>query len=336
MKTVLTIAVALGLMGVAGCGGAVGEKKLLSVDFRDGQTLRYKFVSSRDIKLDWDPGKPESTLTKSKVSESSDSMEMVVAYRPIEVDPYGLTTIEATCESVKAERTSLTKTKKRKREDAVKSLVGKSFTLKVSSTGRIEDYSELNELIREIGKKAFRPGRKQGRIKEPDMISDFWATQWFLWDAVSSIPKPSEGVEVGQSWTSRLSVPTPMVSRKARDVTYKLEEIQRTETGRVAVISSSYGLAESVPRGWSESVPDGWPVPYGGRFQMSGTYGFLRGYKIVGLQGEGRELFNIKKGRTEQCNQVYEVQFDAAFPASLGMNPRITINQTITMQLLED
>ena len=159
------------------------------------------------------------------------------------------------------------------------------------------------------------------------MICDFIATQWFLWDSVSSIEKPAEGVSVGQTWQSKLSVPTPMVSRKARDVTYTLDEIRESEKEQLAVIHSSYSLAES--------TPNDWPIPYSGRFRMSGMFGFFRGYKVLDLQGQGEELFNIKAGRTEKYNQQYQMQMEASLQLPLGEKPRITIEQNLTMQLLE-
>jgi len=187
----------------------------------------------------------------------------------------------------------------------------------------------LDELLKEIGKKVFRASTDMGRIKEPDMIGDVVATQWFLWDAVSSMKKPSQGAAVGQSWTSKLSVPTPMVTRKARDVTYKLDETRPGENGRLAVISSSYKIAESAPLQW--------PIPYSGRFQVAGAFGFYRNYKVIDLQGKGQELFNIDAGRTEQYNQQYQLQLSASLLMPLaGVNPKITIKQNLTMDLLED
>jgi len=99
-------------------------------------------------------------------------METVVTYTPIEIDPYGLTTVKATCESVKVTRT------KGPHKDAVQALPGRTFKLVVGPTGRIEDYSQLDELLREIGEKVFRYDAKGGRIKDPDMIGDFVAGQW--------------------------------------------------------------------------------------------------------------------------------------------------------------
>jgi hypothetical protein len=316
LKTTLTIPTVIVLSVLAGCGPTTKKeelssegKELLTVDFQDGQALQYKFVSSRE------PGKEAS-------DKSIESMEMVVTYTPIEIDPYGLTTIKAICESVKVKRS------KGPQKDAVEHLTGKTFTLTIGPTGKIEDYSQLDELIKEIGKKAFLPDTGRGRIKSPDMICDFVATQWFLWDSVSSVEKPSQGIGAGQSWKSKLSVPAPMVMRKARDVTYRLDETRQSEKGRLAVITSSYSPADSAPHSW--------PIPYSGRFQMAGTFGFLSGYKLLDLRGQGEELFNIDAGRVEQYNQQYQMQLKASMPLPLSdVDPMITIKQNLTMKLLE-
>lgn len=355
MKTALTIFTALVLSILAGCNGTAGEKelaikekrpavlekeppareeeppvwekKLLTVDFQKDQTLRYRFVSSRDIAVDWEPTK--SQPKSDKVDKSSESMTMVVAYTPIETDPCGLTTIKATCESVKIRRSSR-KNRRGASKDAVKNLSGKTFTFTVSPTGKIEDYSQLDKLIRQIGQKAFRPDTKRGKIKDPDMIGDFIATQWFLWDSISSREKADEEFSVGQTWTSKLSVPNPMVIRKARDVTYTIDEIRPTKKGRLAVIRSSYSPAKSFPRTWSN------PYAGAGRFQMSGMFGFLRGYKLLDLQGQGEELFNIDAGRIQQYNQQYQMQLDASLPFGISTKPRITVKQNLTMKILGD
>jgi hypothetical protein len=323
----LTIAL---LAAQAGCGPTDGTKRsldagrvILTVDFKPGEILRYRFGSSRDIAIGWDGPKTTSRPGTNASDKSSESMEVVMIYRPVDIDPFGLTTVEAVCESVTVSRS------KGPRKDAVQSLAGKTFTFTVGPTGKIEDYSQLDNLLKEIGEKAFRTGADGGRIKDPDMISDFVATQWFLWDSIASIEKPSKGVKVGQSWKSRLSVPTPMVSREARDVTYTFDEIRQTETGRIAVITSSYNVADSVPRSW--------PIPYWGSFQMKGPFGFYRNYKVLSLQGRGKELFNIDAGRTERYDQQYELQLSASLMLPLpGANPKITINQKLTMELLED
>jgi len=330
LKAFLLILTALVMSIPAGCKPTVGEDKLpgepgelLTVDFQAGQTLRYKFVSSREITVDWGTTAAKSRSGRPVSDKSSESLEIIMAYTPIEIDPYGLTTVKAVCKSVKVTRS------KGPGRDAVESLAGRIFSLAVGPTGKIEDYSQLDKLLKEIGRKVFRANTDQGRIKEPDMISDFVATQWFLWDAVSSLKKPSRGAAAGQNWNSKLSVPTPMVMRKARDVTYKLDEIRPGEKGRLAVISSSYKIAESAPRDW--------PIPYSGTFQVAGAYGFYRNYQVLSLQGRGEELFNIDAGRTEQYYQQYQMQLSASMLLPLpGANPKITIKQNLTMNLLDD
>jgi hypothetical protein len=311
---------------LAGCGTGSPSRKgreFLTVDFQTGQTLRYKFVSSREMTIDLEAVENVSRSGRSSTDKSSESMEMVVSYMPVEIDPYGLTKIKATCESVRITRS------KGPRRDPVQSLAGATFTFTVGPTGRIGDRSELDALIKKIGEKAFRAGTNGGRIKEPDMIGDFIASQWFLWDALASIEKPSKGVAVGESWTSRLSVPTPMVMRMARDVTYTLTEVRSSEKGRLAVIKSTYQAADS--------VPNDWPIPYSGKFQVAGAFGFYGNYRVLDLQGEGEELFNIDAGRIEQYEQEYQLRLKASLMIPLaGVNPRITIHQKLTMTLLGD
>jgi len=330
LKTAPIIITAAVVAILAGCEPMAADrqpsdtgKELLTVDFQDGQTLRYKFVSSREITVRWDTSQEAATSGKLAAEKSSESMEMVVSYATAKVNPYGLTTVTAACESVKVARS------KGPSRDAAESFAGRTFTLAVGPTGKIEDYSQLNELIKEVGKKAFRANTDQGRIKEPDMINDFVASQWFLWDAVSSIEEPSKGVAAGQRWRSKLSVPTPMVMRKARDVTYRLDETRSSDQGRLAVISSSYRLADSAPRDW--------PIPYSGTFQVAGPFGFYRNYQVLDLQGRGEELFNIDAGRIEQYKQQYQLQLKASLLMPLsGVSPRITIDQNLTMTLLGD
>lgn len=329
LKTVVISLMILFISIMVGCNGTVVQelkpgKELLSVDFQKGQTLRYKFVSRKDITVDWGEVK-SGNKTQRKIKKSSESMEMVVSYEPVEVKPFGLTTIKATYESIKAERSE----QKRGRKDAVGFFVGKSFVFDIDATGKIKDYSELDNLIRQAGQKSFRPDTSRGRIKDPDMISDFIASQWFLWDCVSSITNPIQGVSIGEKWKSQLSVPTPMIMSRARDVVYTLGKILETDKGRVAVIESSYNLAES--------VPSDWPKPYpSGKFQMSGRFGFFRNYRVIDLQGQGSEDFNIDSGRIERYNQNYKIQVQASLMLPLGPEPKITIDQTLTMELLEN
>jgi len=330
LRTGRIVSVVALLAWLAGCqtpGGRTAEvardgRVFPTVDFEQGKTLRYRFVSSRDIALDWDPGAESS---RNRVQEQSERLETVVAYTPVEVDPYGVSTIRAVVESVKATRSSGPGARTFG-TDAAEAAQGKTFELKVDPRGKIVDSSQLEALIKEMGEKAFRAGTSRGRIKEPDMIGDFVAGQWFLWDAIAKIEQPAEGVAAGRTWPSQLSVPTPMVMRKARDVTYQLGEVRRSENGPLAVIKSTYKLAGS--------TSSGWPVPYSGRFQMAGTFGFLGPYEVLGLEGSGEELFNLQAGRTEQQRQKYTMRVKAGLPPmGIRANPLITIDQTLTMEL---
>ncbi len=310
---------------------AQGGRVFLTVDFQSGQTLRYKFTSRKNITVDWDPNAGASA---NHVQEQFETFEMIVAYTPVEVDPYGVSTVRAAVESVKAVRSG-GPSARNFGTDAVESARGKSFTLKVDPRGKIVDGAELTALIQDMGKQAFRAGTAMGRIKEPDMIGDFIASQWFLWNAQSSLQRPAEGVAVGQTWPSQLSVPTPMVMRQARNVVYKLDEVRQDAlatpggaTGPVAVITSTYTPAESTPADW--------PIPYSGRFQVSGTFGFLGPYEVLGLAGSGTELFNLKTGRIEQRQEKYVLRVRAGLPPlGIKANPRITIEQTLTMELAD-
>ena len=330
MRTGNAIIIAVVLAMSAGCaapGGsnaAGGKRALLTVDFEQGRTIRYRFISDRKISLDWDPG---AKAAAGSVMEQSERLETVVAYTPTEVDPYGISVIRATVESVATTRSGGAG-RRNSAGDAVEIAQGKSFTLKVDPRGRVVDRSELEALIQEMGKSAFRADTSRGRIKEPDMIGDFVAGLWFLWDAVSTVEDPAGGVAVGQTWRSKLPVPTPMVMRKARDVTYRLAEIRQTDAGRIAVINSTYALAAA--------APSDWPIPYSGRFQMSGTFGFLSSYDVSQLEGGGQEQFNIDAGRVESRTEKYAVEMSASLPPmGIRANPHIRIDQTLTVELMD-
>lgn len=329
MKTALTTLTLLVLGALAGCGSsekgsAKKDDNILTVDFVQGQILQYRFVSKRDITVEWDPEGKTSKAGKKPAETTTESLDIVMAYTPVEVDPFGLTTIKAECKSAKVSRSKRAAPAAGK--DAAEYFAGKTYTFKVGPTGKIEDASELDNVIKQVGEKAFRPNSGRGRIKDPEMVNDFVATQWFLWDAISSIDTKSGDLKPGQTWKSKLSLPSPIVMRQARDVVYTLKEIRPTLQGRVAAIAGSYSL--------SDSTPNTWPIPYSGTFQVSGTFGFLGGYKLVSVIGQGEEKFNIDAGQTEQCNQQYEMKISSIIPLGISAKPQITIRQTITAQKL--
>lgn len=299
------------------------SRVFLTVDFKPGQTLRYRFASKRTVTVDWDPN---AAATKNRVQKHEERSEIVVAYTPVEVNPFGVSTVQATVESADAVRSGGV-TGRTFGVDAVESVKGASFILKVDPRGRIVDANELTALIREVGEKAFREGAGGARTKEPDMIGDFVAGVWFLWDGVATIPLPADGLAVGQTWRSKLPVPTPMVTREAREVAYRFNGIRSGPRGAAGVIESTYALADSAPAEW--------PVPYSGRFRMSGTFGFLSSYEVVSLEGSGEELYNIEAGRLEQRLQKYTVQMKASLPPmGVKANPHITIEQSLAVELL--
>lgn len=301
------------------------ERYWLTVDFETGQTLRYKFVSHRDIALDWDPGAADAA---NRVQNQSEHFEMIVALTPVEVDPYGASLIRGVCESVSMQRTGRP-SGRGLNDDAVLAAQGKSFVIKVDPRGKIVDASDLERLIGELGAAAFRGNTNRGRIKEPDLVGDFIAGPWFLWNPIDSITRPVAGITVGQTWPSKLPVPTPMVMRQAREVTYRLADVVETDAGRIAEIDSTCELADSVPRSW--------PIPYAGRFQLSGTFGFLGAYDITTLTGDGQTRFNIDAGRLEQQEQHYTLQMKASVPPmGIRANPFITITQTLTTELVQE
>jgi hypothetical protein len=332
------LCIAAGVCMLAGCQrgatGARSGKELLSVDFKQGQVLRYKQVSEREVQLDFDPGgKISKGSDKGRMQTTTERLELVVAYKPVKVDSSGFSTIEATFEQVKPSRSSLSG-QQPSSKDATSYLQGKTVTFTISPSGMITDQSGLNEMITQLGDQAFG-GKSNKSIKDPDMIQDFMALEWMMWDAISSIKKPVQGVSVGQVWQSQLMAPMPMPMRIGRDTTYKLDRIEEVNGVRIADINSVYTLAAKVP------PPTVWPVPYSvGSFQMRGVFGFLSGYKVLSLAGSGNERFNITAGRVERIDQRYHTDVAAEMPFGLGSGPDTTptpnmvVQQKLSVELL--
>jgi hypothetical protein len=326
---ILIAALVVGI--IAGCTPAqksafTSKRTLLTVDFKPSLPLKYKFVSSREMAVDWGPSRGSDV---NKINKSSESLEMIVSYTPVTVDPYGVSTIRANCESVSVKRTT-DSARPQNWKDAAENFAGKSWTFTVDARGKIADGSQFLDVLHQAGKQAFRADRSHGPIKEPDMLYDVIASQWFMWDSVSHIPNPSKGVVVGEKWKSVLPAPATMILFAARNTEYSLKEIRQDPNdpnSRTAVIDSSYSLLWPNPREW--------PVPYTEVFQMSGVFGFLREYKVVDIQGHGEELFDIEAGRTERYTQKYTMHATASLPMGFNdVKPKIAIEQTMTMQLI--
>lgn len=318
---------------LAGCQRATsiarGNNELLSVDFKQGQILRYKQVSERQVQLDFDPGgKISKGGDKGRIQTTTERLEMVVAFNPVKVDPDGFSTIEAKFEQVTPSRSSLSG-QQPSGKDALNYLQGKTITFTIAPSGMITDRTGLDEMIKRLGEEAF--GGKGKGIKDPDMIQDFMTLEWMMWDAISSIKKPAQGVAVGQTWQSQLMAPMPVPMRLARDTTYTLEQIEEANGVRVATINSVYVMGQK--------PPSDWPIPYTGSFQMRGIFGFLSGYNVLSIEGGGNERFNISEGRVEHIGQDYQMNVSAQMPFGLGSDqttphPNMIVRQKLSVELL--
>lgn len=304
------------------------QRYLLGFDFDRGQTLRYEFVSERDIAVDF--GASETDEESDSARRSSERLELVMAYEPVEVDEFGFATVKVTCESAKARRVSISG--RTETGDPVTTARGKSFLLKITPAGRLEDKADFAEFLRQLGEAAFR-GPRGSTPKDPDMIFDLIATQLYFWDSISSIENPAEGVAVGDTWKSTLLAPLPIPKPVPRNVTYALAEVTTEGSADRAMITSDYSLGTEPMTGF--------PMPYTGSFRMRGMFGFFRGYEVLELAGDGRQIFNVDAGRIESGRQQYRLTLSAAMPGSRGSSlgsgrPAITINQTFTTRLLNE
>ncbi len=324
---VLGVGIFLGLLLIHGCGGkplsSLERGKYLVVGFEEGYPLRYKMTSSRSTALDLTGS---SGKQQPKPQEMVERLEMVMAYKPVEVDPFGLTRIEAVCESASVLRSGMTGRKES--SDAIENLKGRAFILDLSPKGQIADFTELEKLLKEIGDTAFDSSR-QSRVKNPDMLSDFIAMQWYLWDSIASVPNPLDGVVAGQQWQSKQLVPwpIPIPNTPCRITTFTLESIEPVDGMTKAVIASEYAL--------SDKTLENFPKPYDGSFQMRGLFGFLRDYQFKSLVGKGQQRFNMTTGQIESDHQDYTVTATASFLLPLGDSvPNIVIHQTIDIELL--
>lgn len=321
------------LMLAAGCSGPSGM--LLSVDFPKEKSLTYKFVTNRSVilKLEGDVDGKSS----GKEQKTVEGFEMVVSYTPQETDVYGNTTIMAECKDIKVNRKTFTNRSDAK-SDPVSSLKGKNWTFVINSAGSIQDYSSLEAVTKELGVKAINESGTR-RIKSPDLIWDFVATQWFIWDALSSNKKLYAGVNPGQSWSSILSVPFAVRVPIERTVEYSIDPEHPTE-GSEITIDSSYGYRGYERKGDKlifKSAITTMPKPYEGSFQTKGMFGFLRDYKAENLSGSGVAKYNIETGILISDHQEYNLNMTAGFMFPLGKtSPQLNVTQTIDVELIDE
>jgi len=325
-KGSLVLSVAAGvLVLLGGCRSVEQEGTWLLVSFEKDVPITYRMVSERQTVIDLTTSDPAK---KSKPQTMGEKLNLVLTYTPTDVDPFGLTTVKVTCVEAKVTRSSFTG--RQDQADAMEQLRGKEFTLKLSATGEIEDTSDLERVARELGKAAFSSRGDSGRVKNPDMINDFLAMQWFLWDATASVGDPLS-MKPGKTWQTKQVVPwpVPFYTPPARITDYTLDRVETTEDGtRLAIISSQYKISE-------EPMQD-YIRPYEGNFQMRGLFGFLRNYQFESLAGSGTQIFNMDKGRIVKDTQEYQMHVTAGFMLPLGdSKPVLTVTQKFNIEQIE-
>ena len=311
---------------LAGCQPGAARQYLV-VDFEPGTDLKYRFISERQTSLTISQAKTATKKSKSKPLKMTEKMELVIAYKATAADEYGRTTVVGTCQSAKVTRRgTLVKNPAR---DAVEGLAGKTFSFTVLANGQIEDQSGLDKVVKEIGQKAFGAQRDGKNVKNLDMISDFIAMQWYLWDSVGMIRNPHKGVKLGQTWTAKQMIPMPIPRPTAKDTTYTLTETKDSDSGSVAVIDSTFQRSDEPVK----NLPD----PYDGQtYMLKEIFVFLRGYRLTSFTGSGRQIFNIDRGVIENDTQQHTMDFDVSFLLPLGDSvPKLKIDQKMKIELLE-
>ena len=321
----LTLCLILAVL--AGCQPSTSRQYLV-VDFEPKTDLTYKFVSERQTSLEIPTAKNATQKAKSQTQMMTEKMELVIAYNASAADEYGRSTVHATCKSAKVTRKG--SIAKGSPKDAVEGLAGKIFSFTILANGQIDEYSSLEEIVRDMAQNMFGDPRGGRKVKNPEMISDFIAMQWYLWDSIAMIDNPQKGVKPGQTWTAKQMVPMPIPMTFAKDTTYTLTEINDSETGPMAVIDSTFQRSE-VP---AENTPN---IYTGQKFTLKGIFVLLRNYRLLSFQGSGKQIFDIDRGVVASDNQQHTMEFQVSFPMPLGDSPpKLKIEQKMTIELLND
>lgn len=304
------------------------SRTVLVVKFENDSSIKYRMISDRKVGVDLD-----GSGVGAKPKKMSEKLELVMSYTPVgQVDPYGITTMKAVCESAKVTRRNLSGSSS---ADVAEQLAGRSFNFTISPVGKVLDYSEMDELVFELGGKSITSSGKQGRIKKPDMIADFITLQRHLWDSVASVPQGTLGAVKGQTWKRLGYVPLPVPVRATKEITYTLvgaeddKQVEVEGADRKVEIRSTFVLSD-------EKITD-WPRLYEGSFGMQGMFGFLRNYQFKSLEGSGVQIFNVDSGVVESDEQEYSFLIGASFPMPLGDSPPVmTVDQKLTIKLMAD
>lgn len=311
----------------SGCKQAK-DTELFVVDFKKDSPLTYKMVSQREVRVDLDPsGKMSKDKKSSGVWELTETLEITAQITLKEIDPNGYLVVEAYYPEVTVQRKGKDT---RAAKDAIENLTNKRAVFKITPAGVAVDDSGLVQLIQELGNASFSgsSGNREN-VKNQDMISDFVALQWFMFDAVSTIKDPLSGAKKGQSWKSELSVPAPLDLGIGRDTTYTLSDVYIEDNEQKALITSVYSLADGRPK---------MPLIYSGRaYQQRGFFGVLR-CKPLSLTGGGQFVYNLDSGAVEKNIQEYDIETTAILfiPLPGTEGGRMKIHQKLTVELLKD
>lgn len=299
--------------------------ELFVVDFPKQKPLTYKMVSERQIRVDLDPnGKMSNGKKGSGIWEMTETLEITAQITLKDIDPNGYLVIEAYYPEVKVHRKGKdTQTAK----DAVENLANKRAIFKITPAGVAVDDSGLVQLIQQIGETSFS-GSKEN-IKNQDMLADFVALQWFMFDPISKIEDPLEGAEKGQSWKSELSVPTPLEAAVKRDTTYTLKDVYIENNEQKALITSVYSLGEG-----RSNMPLLYPR---NSYQQRGFFGVLR-TSPLSLTGGGQFIYNLDRGVIEKNIQEYDFETTALLfiPLPGTEDGRMKIHQKLIIELLNE
>lgn len=316
-----------------GCGCGPDERSgfrteppvgdLLVVNFEKNTPLRYRMVSDRTAQIDL---KGEDAARQSRPQTMSERLELVMVYTPIEVDPFGLTTLEVRCESAKVTRSSFSG--RDTASDAVESLPQLTYRIEVTPTGEIHDMSSFDDAARQLGQEAFAQSRSTGgRVKNPDMINDLVALQRSLWAAIATVDAPMEGLYAGKQWQGRQLAPWPypVAEPPTRLTTFTLDRIAEEDGRKIAYLQSTCTLSD-------EPITDA-PRLYEGSFQMRGMFGFLRNYHFKTLTGSGTQVIDMDAGILEKDHQEYTMDVEANFMLPLGgSKPVLTVEQVLSIE----
>lgn len=301
LKCALLIAV---IVVIAGCQEDYSNRQFLVVDYQPNQPVCYKMISHRKSVVDLDPSGKMSKGGKSSAKQVDEKLEITASLTLLDVDKYGYLTIECKYVSVNALRVGASS----KGSDAVESLAGKSAQIKMTPAGLIVDDSQLVSLIQDAGSRALSEKSKDGEaaVKSEEMLSDFVALQFYMFNFLESIKEPLDGLAVGSKWSSELTTPLPLAANVGRKVNYQLKETvfdPNSQTNK-AVIVSDYELLTYRPK----STPN---IFAGKAYRQKGFFGVLR-VKPKSLTGSGEIIYDIDKGILIKDSQQYELELSAA------------------------